>query len=285
MYEDNGLERLAQNKGWLDKYFDEEGHPKVEDWWTILPGGALVKICENRANGYPNEWSELGWAALDVADAALLIVSLGGSATVSATAKGGTATVKVGTKTIARETAATLTKSAGRATEKGARALARTVERLPGIARLAHLAKSGRMLRWTFAGGKFIYRTYEIGVKTPLRAFGQTVYKTAKIIGNPKVAKALLTVGIAVTLYYRTLPGLKDAFPRLGEKFGHAIAQLAKTGAETTAATLTGFLNEFLGETMPPKFVPYVVFFGTLVLFAGLTLWFGKRLLLKRARA
>ena len=285
MYEDTGLERLAQNQGWLDKYFDAEGNPKEEEWWSILPGGALVKVCQNAANGYPSEWSELGWAGLDVADAALLIVSLGASTPASAAVKGGTTTAKVGGKTLTRDTAAALTKSGARATVAGERALARTAERLPILARFAHLAETGRTMRWTVAGGKFVYRVYEIGVRTPLRVFGQSVYRTTKIVGNPKVARALLTVGLAITIYYRTLLGLKDALPQLGDKFGRAMAQLAKTSAETVAGTLNGFLNEFLQSTAGSRMVPFFVFFGTLIVFAGLAIWSGKRLLLKPVRA
>ena len=284
IFEDKGLERLAQNQGWLDKYFDTEGNPKEEEWWTVLPGGALLKVCQNVANGYPSEWSELGWAGLDVADTTLLIVSLGASAPASAAAKGGTTTVKVGGKTLARDTAAVLTKSGRQATLAGERALARTAERLPVLARFARLAETGRTMRWTFAGGKLVYRVYEIGVKTPLRVFGQSVYRIAKIAGNPKVARVLLAVGVAITVYYRTLPGLTDALPQLEEKFGRAMAQLAKTTAETVAATLNSFLNEFLQST-DSKFVHYFVFFVTLIVFMGLTIWSAKRLLLKPARA
>ncbi|MCL2744298.1 MAG: hypothetical protein FWE67_10640, partial [Planctomycetaceae bacterium] len=278
MFEDKGLERLAQNKNWLDKYFDAEGNPKEEEWWTVLPGGALVKVAQNWTQGLPCEWSELGWAGVDTADAALLIITMGASSAVTKPitipAK---ATVKIGGKLIAKETADVLAKSAARRTAVIA------AERLPVLVRLTRLAESSRFMRWSLASGKFVYRVYEVGVKAPLRILGQSVYKTAKVVSNPKVARALLTVGIAITVYYRTLPGLKEALPQLGEKAGQDIAQLVKTTAETVAATLHGFLNEFL-EPMGTSTVPYFVFFGTLIVFAGFTLWFGKRLVRKPAR-
>ena len=279
--DDQGLEQLAQNKKWLDKYFDTEGNLKEEEWWTILPGGALVKFGKNVAAGLPNTWSELGWAGLDVADAALLIVTMGASTVVTASkttsAATGKATVKVGSKLVLKETADAVAKSAGR------RTVTMASERLPVLARLTRLAETNRVVRWTLSGGKFVYRVYEVGIKTPLRVVGQSVYKTAKVVGNPKVARALLTVGIAMTLYCRTFPGLPEALRQFGEMFGQATAQLAKTTAETVAAALYGFLNEFL-QPMNSNTTPYLVFFGTLIVFAIFTLWFGKRLLLKPAR-
>ena len=281
VFEDKGLERLAQNKKWLDTYFDADGNQIEGDWWTALPGGALVKVCENWSKGLPNEWSELGWAGLDVADAALLIVTVGASAVVTAgktaAATSGKATVKVGSKLIAKETADALAKSAGR------RTVATVSERLPVLVRLTRLAEANRAVRWTLSGGKFVYRVYEVGVKAPLLVVGQSMYRTAKIVSNPKIARALLAVGIAVTVYYRTLPGLKEALPQLGEKLGQTAAQLAKTTAETVAAVLNGFLNEFL-QPMDSNVIPYLVFFGTLIVFAVLTWWSGKRLFWKHAR-
>jgi hypothetical protein len=279
-YDDKGLEQLDQNKNWLDKCFDKDGNPKEEEWWTILPGGALVKVCQNMSKGYPNEWSELGWAGLDVADATLLMVSLGASAPASTAVKGGTTTVKVGGKTIARETAIAMTKSGERKLLSGA---TRAGEGLSVLARLTHLAKNKQIVRWTFSGGKVIYRVYEVGVKTPLRVFGQSVYKTANVISNPMVARTLLTVGIAITVLYRTIPGLPDAMKQLGEKAGQAMAQSAKATAETVPATLCGFLEEF-ADSVASRYIPYFVFFGTLIVFFGLTFSLGRRLLLKPAR-
>ncbi len=80
---------MEKNKAWLDKYFQPDGTPKEEEWWTQLPGGALVDVTRNWAKGYPNEGSELGWAALDAADAALAVASLGGSEVLTETAKEG----------------------------------------------------------------------------------------------------------------------------------------------------------------------------------------------------
>ncbi len=58
---DQGLDRLQENLGWLDKYFDADGKAKDKEWWTQIPGGAALDVARNWAHGHPNEWSELGW--------------------------------------------------------------------------------------------------------------------------------------------------------------------------------------------------------------------------------
>ena len=83
MFGDQGLDRLQENLGWLDKHLDPDGKPKDKEWWTHIPGGAALDVARNWANGHPNEWSELGWGALDVADAALLIASFGSSSSMT----------------------------------------------------------------------------------------------------------------------------------------------------------------------------------------------------------
>ncbi len=86
---DQGIERLGDNQGWLDKYFQRDGTPKEDEWWTQIPGGGALNVARNWAKGYPNEWSELGWGALDVADAALAVASFGASEAVTETAQEG----------------------------------------------------------------------------------------------------------------------------------------------------------------------------------------------------
>src|SRR5204862_598972 len=64
-------------------------------------GGGAANVARNWANGVPCEWGELGWAALDVADAALLVASLGSSATVT---ESGKEALKVTAKKVIRNT-------------------------------------------------------------------------------------------------------------------------------------------------------------------------------------
>ena len=79
---DQGLTQVEDNIGWLDKFFKEDGTPREESWMEAIPFvGAPANVVKNIVNGHPNEWSELGWAALDVADVGLLVCTFGASAT------------------------------------------------------------------------------------------------------------------------------------------------------------------------------------------------------------
>ncbi|HEX4591869.1 MAG TPA: hypothetical protein VH120_18165, partial [Gemmataceae bacterium] len=80
-----GLDHITASSAWLDKYFDERGQPREKRWWVHVPlVGAPADLINNWANGYPSTWGELGWAALDIADGTLLVLSLGTSAEVTA---------------------------------------------------------------------------------------------------------------------------------------------------------------------------------------------------------
>ena len=96
-----GVERLTSEKGqgWLNKYFDEEGNERDKGWIAAVPLiGGPTEIIKNVAQGHPSTWGELGWAALDVVDGALLVASLGATAPVTA----GKQSVKTGIKTTVR---------------------------------------------------------------------------------------------------------------------------------------------------------------------------------------
>lgn len=143
-------------------------------------------------------------------------------------------------------------------------------------------AKVPRAARLIYQGGKIVYRVGEIAMK-PIQVLGNGIYKTAKFsVTNPFMRKALLATGLAITIYYRTIPGLKEALPKLGEKVGQFVAQSIKTGAETVASTLNGFITELAGIKSGSKVLPFAVYLTVLAVFAGLVFWQGKQLPLKR---
>jgi hypothetical protein len=172
-FEDSGLERLSENRKWLDKYFDENGNQKEDEWWVSFPGGSLVKVAKNQALGQPSEWGELGWAALDVGDAALVVVSFGGSAVLTT---GG----KTAAKTAIRNAGRTAATSA---TQKGARALAHTAGisriRTPYLLQMAKLNKTKQALHLVYQGGQWSYRVGRL-VLTPASDLLRSVYASAR---------------------------------------------------------------------------------------------------------
>lgn len=110
---DEALERLCSTDGasWLNKELNTDGAPKGESWIQYLPGGALANVVMNWAKGYPNEWSEVGWAMVDVAEGVALVATLGTSGAASATIRAGSAAAKACTKTVATSASKALGKS------------------------------------------------------------------------------------------------------------------------------------------------------------------------------
>jgi hypothetical protein len=293
MFEDKGLERLVTNQAWLDKFFDSDGNPKQDQWYETLPGGGAVKVAGNWAKGYPSEWNEIGWAALDVADAALLVASLGTSAPASAMKTAGTAGIKVGTKAVARDTVTTVIKSGTRATTKGARNLAKTQKTTlfrQGIRTLAR-----QPFRLVPQGGRLLVQTAKIVAITPAKKLSGSIYRSARSVYaarhgvNPAARKiiyrSLLATGITITLWNRTIPALKLTLPQMGEKIGAFIADSAKVGAETTAAVLNGFLEQLLNMPNRSRVQVYLVYWGVAAVMVFVTSWLGYRLFLRKVRA
>jgi hypothetical protein len=290
MFEDKGLERLETNRGWLDKYFDTEGNPKQDKWYETLPGGGAVKVAGNWANGYPSEWSELGWAALDVADAALLIASLGTSAPVTTMKTAGTTSVKVGTKTIARDTVTTVLKSGTRVTSKGSRNLAKTQKSF--LFRQGIRAFAKQPFHLIPQGGRLLVQAGKNITITPLKKLTGNIYRSARSVyiswqGVPPatrkiVYRSLLATGLVITLWNRTLPELQTTLPQIGEKVGALIADSAKVGAETLASVLNGFLEQLLKTPNGSRFLPYFVYWGIVATMIIATMLLAHRLFLRK---
>ncbi|MDR0705152.1 MAG: hypothetical protein LBF88_09195 [Planctomycetaceae bacterium] len=292
MFEDKGLERLETNRGWLDKYFDTEGNPKQDKWYETLPGGGAIKVAGNWAKSYPSEWSELGWAALDVADAALLIASFGTSAPVTTMKTAGTASVKVGTKTIARDTVTTVLKSGTRVTSKGSRNLAKTQKSF--LFRQGIRALAQQPFHLIPQGGRLLVRAGTNITITPLKKLTAGIYRSARSVHlswqgvNPVTRKivyrSLLATGLVITLWNRTIPELQNTLPQIGEKVGVLIADSAKVGAETLASVLNGFLEQLLKTPNSSQFLPYIVYWGIVAILIITTILFAHRLFLRKIR-
>jgi hypothetical protein len=285
-FEDKGLERLEANLGWLDKYFDKEGNPKQDKWYEILPVGAAFKVAENMANGHPSEWSELGWAAVD----AVTIASFGAAATIKTA---GAATVKSGTKTIARNN---ILKSGTRTTSRGARNLAKTQKSFLFRQGIRAIAKQPHHL--IPQGGRLIVQTGKNIAITPLKRLTSNIYRSARFVHtswqgvNPVTRKmiyrSICATGIAITLCYRTIPGLQNMLPhmlpQIGEQVGALVANSARVGAETVASLLNGFLEQLLKLPNGSRFQPYVVYWATLLIMIVATISLFYRLFLQKKR-
>lgn len=250
---DEGLDRLAANEAWLDKYFFPDGTPREKEWWTQIPGGAALDVARNWTNGHPNEWSELGWGALDVADAALLIASFGTSSAV-------TTPVKEGGKTVIKKvTKDQIKRNAMRAGRRQATATARKQG-----ARAAAKQETRSLLRQFSGRGMQLFRAVRDPVSKAWKmtlAFGKPVVKPAEQVFSAAkklyqswervspttkkiVYRSLLAVGLFVTITERTIPALPD----IGEAAGMYVRKLVEDTAKNISEGLENTIKEFLGN-------------------------------------
>jgi hypothetical protein len=246
---DQGIERLEEKREWLDKYFTADGTPKEEEWWTQIPGGGAANVARNWAKGNPNEWSELGWAALDVADAALLVASFGSSAAVTTSVKEGGAAVA---KTVAKSEGKRQALLSGRA---AARSAAKAAAEKESQTLLRRAMVKG--LRWAAATGATAGRGWRLAAATvrvaerPVKGLLQAAKTVDRAWASVPPAirrivyRSLLAVGLYVTISQRTVPALD----KIGAEVGKFVGQVAKNTSEALASGLSTALNELLGRT------------------------------------
>lgn len=289
---DKGLEQMDANKNWLDKYFDAEGNEKETEWWAFIPGGAAVKVAQNWSRGYPNEWGELGWAALDVADAALLVASLGASSSVtvskSATTSAAKAGVKVGSKTIGRDVVETIARAGGRQAIREAEMVAKTAEST-SLFRMGMRSSqlSYRLVVQTVQNvTRVALRVGEV-VVMPFKTISSQTFNAARslhvtwtavpVTTRKAVYRALFYTGITVTLLYRTMPMLAEQLPVIAENLGRFTGELTTSMAKAVPALLNGFLDGMLGEDLQTPYRVFIKWGVIALILAGLFLFMGNQ--------
>ncbi len=251
---DAGLERLEANRGWLDKYFAADGTPKEEAWWTQIPGGSAANIARNWVKGYPSEWGELGWAALDVADAALAVASFGSSEVVTESVK---ESGEIAVKNLSRTEAKAEILRAGqkRAAQTivgdGARDAARAESQsllrravAEGGAGLARVVKGPAGRAWAFA--LTAGRTAMIPAEKVLEAASsfRKAWSSVPAPYRKLVYRSLLAVGLTVTISQRTIPALG----KIGEAAGKFAGDLVRNTGEAVAGGLKTAVESALGS-------------------------------------
>jgi|GEM_PF-955034 len=145
---DVGLEKLASDPRYLAKLVDEQGTPRKADWWQAVPVvGGIANVARNFATDRPSDWSEMGWAAWDVVDAALIVGSLGASKLATEVGKQG---LKTAARVAGREAAASA----------GTRTVALVTTRTPSL--LEGIAKTSARSTPRSAGGLAVSTTGEM---------------------------------------------------------------------------------------------------------------------------
>ena len=85
---DVGLESVLRDSAYIDKWIDKDGKPLADEWWVNVPlVGGVAKVAKNYGTGVPSDLSEIGWAAWDVADVGLILVSFGTTKALTEAAK------------------------------------------------------------------------------------------------------------------------------------------------------------------------------------------------------
>lgn len=135
MESDVGLEKLSSDPRYLSKLIDDQGQPRKADWWQAVPVvGSIANVARNYATDRPSDWSEIGWAAWDVADAMLIVGSLGTSKLLTEAGKQG---IKVTARGAGRQAAL---RAGGRSTLSSSAAPARSLTALQRLGQLTSRA-------------------------------------------------------------------------------------------------------------------------------------------------
>ncbi len=271
-----GLNRVG-NPANLDKEFDAKGDP-VGGWgWKDVPIlGGPVNVARNWYNGATNEWSEIGWAALDVADGALLVATFGGSGVVTAEKQA----VKSTAKRIALEGAEKAAKTA----VKGAREAAKQAFRkVPALgfkgAMLARLGRTGEytasiaqklahLSRITYSGSKFVIGGMTKVINRSFRA-AKGAYSKLPPSAKRAINGALLVVSLTYSINERTFPAIKemikggtgevvDLLYKPIQDFVKVVASIIKALESHLGLPIGGFINWFVLAGL--AFVTYRLF-------------------------
>lgn len=245
---DEAFSRIQDDPDWVDRYFNSDGTPRVDphEWIQHVPGGAALHVASTWAKGYPCEWSELGWAAVDVADAALAVASFGASKAVTEPAKA-----------VGKGAA----KAAGRSA-KGARAAAKLEWRKALAAPVSPSRQASRvaeMAKTVASGTAILAKPIWGAVKlstAPLKIAhqgGQRALNAWKAISPAKkvwIYRGLLGVGLYVTVTNRTLPNVDKISAGIGQNIGQAAAGAITMAGDAIAAALATFADQLTGGNL-----------------------------------
>jgi len=240
LHSDVGLESVLSDLRNIDKWIGKDGKPLSDEWWVNVPlVGGIAKVAKNYATGVPSDWSEIGWAAWDVADIGLMIVSIGTSKIATEAAKqsakqvGKSATKKMATAGIKRTIKAQVKQSA----------MARLVATVTA-------SRIGATIRWTtrtiisvIPGGRTM--------AGKLYAASQRVIQTARSI-PPGIRKWAARGLLGASLYVRGPERIKALIKSLNQYatdlVSDTIAAIPKTIADAVDKVMQATSDAFSGN-------------------------------------
>jgi hypothetical protein len=271
---DDGLTKLESDIGWLDKYFHPDGRPRDEVvWYEAVPiVGAPAKVAANLVHGHPSTWEELGWAAVDVADGALLVATFGASAAKAPAQQAAKQAAKQAGKQAAKAAAI---QSGRRLATNTTRLAARQARKQLGRSLLRGAAALRLVGKTAVITGKAVsaaWKAFKYVLSATYKACA-TVIRTADDIRRvwgrvPQSVRRAVYGGLLASSMYvrardRTLPNTHLVGEELGRFAGKTVTAAGKTGATMFAAAI----DEVFGH--PPQWlVGWIAYAGMCVVTA-----------------
>lgn len=238
---DKGLAQLNNDVRWLNEWFDAEGNEirPPGEWLKAVPFvGAPANVIDKLSHGRPLEAAEFGWAALDVADCALLIVSLGTSSAATAVRK----SAEVAGTQIVKRTGRSAVRSAVLEAARSSAAAGTRFTRGPVLRGLINAAAAAVHVA---DKGRAAVRFAVTGVDKGLRA-----WKSVNPTLRRWAYRGLLGLSLVIVVRERTLPMLSDTdFGRLvGEYIGRTSVEIATNIATGVVSALRELLDVAVGR-------------------------------------
>lgn len=230
---DEGIEQLATNSKWLDKYFAADGTPIDPEWWTYLPGGSLAKVAKNWTQGLPSTGAELGWAAWDVADVALTVATFGGSQVATGSGKAAATGSKVAATAASRAASKGMVSAIVKGIASGTKIASKRVALLA-----AQRTIVGTIVRTTLRVGsqviRYAFRIVKGGYYFAASAIKMTQKELTRIsrVLSPSqkriLMRSLLAVSIVARVVLKTSPLLTEAMKRIEDTVVKSIEGINK---------------------------------------------------------
>ena len=230
----SGISEILTDSKCIDKFVDDKGELKPEALLKSIPIlGGPVTVFDNWVNGYPNSYAELGWAALDVADGALLVMTLGASAetTVAKTA------AKTAAKELARKAAQETARKGIKTTfSKFAESTLSKFIRVLSVTDKVFLSIPSELLR--FAGKTFNVALYLARAAVKTWSGLPSGFKSF-------VYKSFLTITISVSIIFRTIPALWNLLLNEIKKLPEELKKILVNAPKDLADAIITALDEF----------------------------------------
>jgi hypothetical protein len=250
---DESFTRLNDDKGWAARYFEPDGSPRKDnmDWVQYVPMGTPFIVVSNWVKGYPNEWSELGWAALDVATLPLAVKSLATPAKGMGAARSKTDWLQAGKQesravpALARSEVKNNWSHSLDAYRSGAAKGAGQMTRLREVAKDLAVVSVDSSRGLPKSATEFALRV-RLGTEKAMSAW-RVVDPRTKVL----IYRGMLATVMYIDITGRTLPNLDQIAKGVGGLLGKAASGAVVLAGEALSASLSSFTDELTDSNQP----------------------------------